>query len=48
MDDATLVLTIRGRKYTPEFSYKIGDHLIETEGFKQKSKLANEGKTRLF
>lgn len=32
MNDSTLVLTIRWRKYTPEFSFKVWDHLIETKG----------------
>ena len=27
MDDESLVLTIRGRKYTPEFSFKVGNNL---------------------
>ncbi len=26
MDDCSLVLTIRGRKYTPEFEFLVGDH----------------------
>lgn len=28
MDDPTLVLTIRGRKYTPEFSFNVGKHSV--------------------
>lgn len=47
MDDATLVLTIRGRKYTPEFSYKIGDHLIETEGVQTEVDAGYEGKDKI-
>jgi hypothetical protein len=30
MNDHSLVLTIRGRKYTPEFSFRVGPHLITT------------------
>jgi len=31
MNDDSLVLTIRGRKYTPSFSFKVGKQLIETQ-----------------
>ena len=31
MNDSTLVLTIRWRKYTPEFSFKAWGHLIKTK-----------------
>lgn len=30
-EDDTLVLTIRGRKYTPKFSFYVGNTLIEVE-----------------
>jgi hypothetical protein len=30
MNDPSLVLTIRGRKYTPEFSFHVGKHIITT------------------
>ena len=32
MNDPSLVLTIRGRKYTPEFTYKVGNNTVETKG----------------
>lgn len=31
LDDPSLVLTIRGRKYTPPFSFNVGKHKIETK-----------------
>jgi hypothetical protein len=31
MDDNKLVLTIRGRKYTPKFSFSVNNHLIDVE-----------------
>lgn len=47
MEDPTLVLTIRGRKYTPKFSYKIGNHLIETEGVQTEVDAGYEGKDKI-
>lgn len=47
MDDTSLVLTIRGRKYTPEFSYKIGNHTIETKGVQTEVDAGYEGKNKI-
>lgn len=47
MEDPTLVLTIRGRKYTPKFSYKIGEHLIETEGVQTEVDAGYEGRDEI-
>ncbi|MFA7285724.1 MAG: hypothetical protein WC011_02660 [Candidatus Paceibacterota bacterium] len=47
MEDPTLVLTIRGRKYTPEFSFKIGKHLIETESVQTEVDAGYEGKNQI-
>jgi len=32
LDDNTLVLTIRGRKYTPSFRFYVGKHNLEVKG----------------
>ena len=47
MDDSSLVLTIRGRKYTPEFSYKIGDNIIETKGVQTEVDAGYEGRDKI-
>ena len=47
MDDPSLVLTIRGRKYTPEFSYKIGNTTIETKGVQTEVDAGYEGKDKI-
>lgn len=47
MDDPSLVLTIRGRKYTPQFSYKIGKHLIEIQGVQTEVDAGYEGKNKV-
>jgi hypothetical protein len=47
MGDPTLVLTIRGRKYTPEFSFKIGNNLIETKGVQTEVDAGYEGKNNV-
>lgn len=47
MEDPTLVLTIRGRKYTPQFSYKIGGQLIETQGVQTEVDAGYEGKDKI-
>ncbi len=31
LNDETLVLTIRGRKYTPKFSFRVGKHQLDVE-----------------
>jgi hypothetical protein len=45
--DPTLVLTIRGRKYTPHFSYKFGNHLIDTQGVQTEVDAGYEGKDKI-
>ncbi|OIO30848.1 hypothetical protein AUJ77_01735 [Candidatus Nomurabacteria bacterium CG1_02_43_90] len=47
MEDPTLVLTIRGRKYTPEFSYKIGNQTIETQGVQTEVDAGYEGRDKI-
>jgi len=47
MEDPTLVLTIRGRKYTPKFSYKIGNQIIETQGVQTEVDAGYEGKDKV-
>lgn len=47
MQDPTLVLTIRGRKYTPRFSYKIGNQLIDTQGVQTEVDAGYEGKDKI-
>lgn len=47
MNDPSLVLTIRGRKYTPEFSYKIGNNVIETKGVQTEVDAGYEGKDKV-
>lgn len=47
MEDPTLVLTIRGRKYTPEFSFKIGNQIVETKGVQTEVDAGYEGKKQI-
>lgn len=47
MGDPSLVLTIRGRKYTPEFTYKIGNTTIETKGVQTEVDAGYEGKDKV-
>ncbi|MDO8565658.1 MAG: hypothetical protein Q7S04_00540 [Candidatus Moranbacteria bacterium] len=47
MSDPSLVLTIRGRKYTPEFSYKIGNNIIDTKGVQTEVDAGYEGKDKI-
>ena len=47
MDDKSLVLTIRGRKYTPEFSFKVGGQLIETKSVQTEVDAGFEGKDKV-
>jgi|SRR3989339_671303 len=47
MNDPSLVLTIRGRKYTPQFSYRIGENSIETEGVQTEVDAGYEGKDKI-
>lgn len=47
MNDPSLVLTIRGRKYTPEFSFHIGKHIIETKSVQTEVDAGYEGKDKI-
>lgn len=47
MNDDSLVLTIRGRKYTPAFSFRVGVHLIDVRSVQTEVDAGYEGKTRV-
>ena len=47
MNDPTLVLTIRGRKYTPKFEFKVGEQLIKTKGVQTEVDGGYEGKNQV-
>jgi len=47
MEDPSLVLTIRGRKYTPEFTYKVGNNTVETKGVQTEVDAGYEGKDKV-
>ena len=47
MNDPSLVLTIRGRKYTPEFTYKVGNNTVETKGVQTEVDAGYEGKDKI-
>ncbi|MFA6105375.1 MAG: hypothetical protein WC725_02120 [Patescibacteria group bacterium] len=47
MQDPSLVLTIRGRKYTPEFTYKVGNNIVETKGVQTEVDAGYEGKNKV-
>ncbi len=47
MDDPTLVLTIRGRKYTPRFDFRVGGQLIEVSGVQTEVDAGYEGEKRV-
>ena len=44
MKDPSLVLTIRGRKYTPPFSFRVGNQLLHTESVQTEVDAGYEGK----
>lgn len=44
MQDPTLVLTIRGRKYTPPFSFNVGNQTLITESVQTEVDAGYEGK----
>lgn len=46
-EDDTLVLTIRGRKYTPKFSFKVGEQVIEVESVQTEVDAGYEGKEQV-
>ena len=47
MEDATLVLTIRGRKYTPEFKFKINGQEIRTKSVQTEVDAGYEGRDKI-
>lgn len=47
MNDPSLVLTIRGRKYTPAFSYKIGSISLETASVQTEVDAGYEGREQV-
>lgn len=47
MDDPTLVLTIRGRKYTPNFKFRVGNHVIESESVQTEVDAGYEGRDKV-
>lgn len=47
MDDPSLVLTIRGRKYTPAFSFHVWDFRLTTEGVQTEVDAGYEGKEEI-
>lgn len=46
-EDSTLVLTIRGRKYTPIFEFYVGRQLIQTKGVQTEVDAGYEGKEKV-
>ena len=47
LQDQTLVLTIRGRKYTPEFSFNVGKHKITVKSVQTEIDAGYEGKDQV-
>jgi hypothetical protein len=47
LDDNTLVLTIRGRKYTPSFRFYVGKHNLEVKGVQTEVDAGFEGKEKV-
>jgi len=47
MNDNSLVLTIRGRKYTPKFSFKVGKQTIKTISVQTEVDAGFEGKDKI-
>jgi hypothetical protein len=47
LDDKSLVLTIRGRKYTPEFEFFVGKHKISTSSVQTEVDAGYEGRTQV-
>ncbi len=45
--DPTLLLTIRGRKYTPPFEFKVGSQLIKTESVQTEVDAGYEGRNKI-
>ena len=47
MNDSSLVLTIRGRKYTPSFKFNIGNYSLEVESVQTEVDAGYEGKASI-
>lgn len=47
MDDKSLVLTIRGRKYTPKFSLRVGKSTLNVESVQTEVDAGYEGKDKI-
>lgn len=47
MDDDSLVLTIRGRKRTPHFSFRVGAHTLETQSVQTEFDAGYEGRNQV-
>jgi len=47
LEDDTLVLTIRGRKYTPQFSFRVGNQQLTTESVQTEVDAGYEGKNQV-
>lgn len=47
LGDDSLVLTIRGRKYTPEFSFYVGKQLIKTQSVQTEVDAGFEGRDKI-
>lgn len=47
MNDPSLVLTIRGRKYTPSFKFNIGNYSLEVESVQTEVDAGYEGKASI-
>lgn len=47
MNDPSLVLTIRGRKYTPQFSFYVGKHQIHSESVQTEIDAGYEGRDKI-
>jgi hypothetical protein len=47
LDDDSLVLTIRGRKFTPEFSFFVGKHEVSVSGVQTEVDAGYEGKNQV-
>lgn len=47
LEDETLVLTIRGRKYTPQFSFRVGNQHLTVESVQTEVDAGYEGKNQV-
>ena len=48
MNDPTLVLTIRGRKYTPSFEFRVGNQRLEVESVQTEVDAGYEGRDNIL